>query len=247
MIRILAIIPVWRRPEITRACLHSLALVQRKHEREITGVIGISPGDPYLDHYTLGNGVVMVPNRPLGRKHNLMVLAAEPFEWDYLWVLGSDTLVSPRILELYRPHLEEGVDRVGLRDIYFWDEKRLLYFPGYGGARNDSMGAGRMIARRVVEACDWALWDDEQERALDRISTIRMDARGTHERCIYQENSEHYLLEVREPMQENLTTVADLERDGHELIVRTPPPTVVAMLEGTPWAMGNDASDRSLP
>jgi hypothetical protein len=238
MIRILAIVPVWKRPELTRACLDALARVQRQHEGEIVGVIGISPGDPYLDHYTLGNGVVMVPNRPLGRKHNLLVLAAEPFEWDYLWVLGSDTLVSPRILELYRPHLEEGVDRVGLRDIWFWDAatKGLLYFPGYGAARTDSMGAGRMIARRVVEACGWELWDDHLDRALDYISTVRMDAVGTRERCIYQGGQEHYLLEVR--TEEQVTALSDF---NGQLIPHATPPGVVAMLEGTPWALGGHA------
>ncbi len=231
MASILAVVPVWQRPRVARACFESLQRVCVEGEC-IASLACVSPGDTQVPASSMW---FWTENNPLGQKHNALLRYARDVPWDYIWVLNSDSIVTPGILDLYRPLMEQGAERIGLKDLWLYDTqgKQLYYFGGYTEGRSDSLGTGRMIHRSVVEACGWELWDNQLNRGLDHISTMRMDAVGTRETLISQHGTGEYLLELR--TDEQLTSMSDWVRAG----ARPVPPgnaRVRAMLASTPWA-----------
>jgi hypothetical protein len=186
------------------------------------------------------------PNQPLAHKHNLNLRATRDLDWDYAWLLGSDTLVTPGIFTLYQPTLSQRPHWCGLRDLYFYEtaKRRFLYWPGYDQPvrgqrriRPDSVGAGRMFSRETVEHADWQLWKPHIKRGLDWNSFLRLTGMfsrpETHLRHWAEDrvsgpHTEH-LLELRTDIQ--VTNLAYFRR-----LVELPIPAPIAdLLEGTPW------------
>lgn len=116
--------------------------------------------------YQSGAIPIFHENRPLGKKWNYGLSQAKKLDWDYLQIMGSDDLMSIGAFKHYK-----DVDLNGFLDFYVFDSKTKLgaYWKGYDFLRkNETIGAGRLISREIVEACNWKLWNDDLNKGLDR-------------------------------------------------------------------------------
>jgi len=108
-------------------------------------------------------------NKPLGKKWNYGLKKAKKLDWDYLQIMGSDDLLSPGAFDLYKE-----VPFQGFLDFYVFDSisKQMAYWRGYNIFRaGETIGAGRLISRELVDKLKWKLWVDERNKGLDRELT----------------------------------------------------------------------------
>lgn len=98
---------------------------------------------PHIAHY----------NRPLGRKHNKMVLSAITFfqNYDYICLFGDDDIMSNELFELYLPFIESQIDYFGIKRSYVVDTATMN--AGYFEYSQDNKltGCGRMFSNRAIE------------------------------------------------------------------------------------------------
>jgi hypothetical protein len=121
-------------------------------------------------------GAVWTPrrNKPLGMKWNSAFQKARDFNPDAIVFCGSSDWLSDNWFSIMRPHVERhdfvGVPGCDLIDIH--NTIRGCHWAGYKGYRkereNESIGIGRMLSRRLLNAMDWTPFDPALDNSLDR-------------------------------------------------------------------------------
>lgn len=87
-------------------------------------------------------------NEYVGRKKNAGLRELMKLDWDYMLELGSDDLVHPGLLWMYRPYFQQGVNCFGINSCWFVDveTKRVALWK-----HDYAIGAGRCIKRSVFD------------------------------------------------------------------------------------------------
>ena len=112
---------------------------------------------PFAVYTTKGEGELLkeygvrslkFPNKYLGRKKNAGLKALMKLEWDYLLELGSDDLISGKLIDLYKPYWKDGEPCFGIDSCYFIESKtgQVAYW-----SHDYAIGAGRCIKRTVFD------------------------------------------------------------------------------------------------
>ena len=176
--KILAMIPVWKRPEILRLFLFSL-----NKNKDIEPLFIVSPEDPHIDEILSiipeDSYICTHRNYPFGAKKNTGYHFAKSLEWDYLMELNSDSIVNPALLDLYKPYMERGVPFFGLRNLYAVDlfTKRCIFIPNYN--TDMTYGAGQMLSRK--SAFLDKLWTNELNEGMDTNKIVHLRKAGIPE------------------------------------------------------------------
>lgn len=116
-----------------------------------------------------GFSYVEAPNMPLNEKWMVALHKAKETNPDAIVFVNSDDVMSSNYyLTSYTTMMDAGVGFLGIRDLYFMNLKdtknmgNLFYWPGYTGQRkdirNESIGAGRVFSRDMLEKVKWQLW-----------------------------------------------------------------------------------------
>lgn len=159
MVKVLIVIPVYKRPEVLQLCLIGLKKLREMVKSwVIAPVFILSPEDEHMKTNeklvkSAGFKVVYFKNLPVSDKLNAGIRYCwEHYDFDYLMNLGSDDLIHPQIEQLYAPYLEKNVHFFGINTLYFWDfnNEKVIYFDTYN--TNGSIGAARMIHKSII---DW--------------------------------------------------------------------------------------------
>lgn len=161
----LFLIPLWKRPEITRICLENLihfeqsilCIVSRTEDAELCYEMKV----PYCWH----------PNEQLGAKWNYGLKAAEELEWDYMVTLGSDDIVKASLFELYATTDQDILITDKIHFIEISTGRATLMTRG-------RIGAGRRISRRAIERCGYKLWTENRNQSLDMDSNATLVRAG---------------------------------------------------------------------
>lgn len=147
--KILMIVPVYKRPEIVRAAYDSIKRLP------VERLFIVSPEDQFLKENmkTLkSDTIVEYSNAMLGMKHNAGIkFALDNMEFDYMMNCGSDDLICPTLLDLYKPYMEAEEKFFGIDSCYFFDTLtgNTVYIMNYN--EGYPIGGGRMIHRSVIE------------------------------------------------------------------------------------------------
>lgn len=112
-------------------------------------------------------------NRYLGAKWNAAIQAAYLRNVDYVMMIGSDDVISPRIAEVYEPYISEGNPLFGIKDFYALnlETDRIKHFKGYPLEYSLPIGAGRMLGREVLDKLNGRPCIDERQRGIDTSIT----------------------------------------------------------------------------
>lgn len=172
-IRILVYLAVWKRPRVTEICFAGIERMKTHPDYSIEALAVISEEEmiPLCEKY--GVHWVIHPNTPLSNKKNFGLQKAKDFEFDYLMEIGSDDLITNDLLTHYK----------GFWGKPFFGIKDAAYIHSEDGAcrrliSKSTYGAGRMIAREVLEKMRWKLWADNKHRGLDNNSVFAMIKKG---------------------------------------------------------------------
>ena len=179
--KILIFTPIWKRPKILQEWVRSLRRLPR-HEL----LVVISPEDPYFKEiWKILPGYarfVKYENKPFGAKKNAGMEAARQLEWDYLMELNSDSIVNPRLFELYQSYMEKKVPLFGLNNLFVTDykTKKSLFIPNYN--TDMTFGSGRMLHRDALVLDK--LWVDELNDGMDTNMKSRLSKAGVNETVV---------------------------------------------------------------
>ncbi len=165
--KIQVVIPLWKRPEVTKFCFDELKklIAETKHEMRVLCVLSESEYIPVCDSY--GFNWIYADNKPLGGKINKGIKRALEFKgWDYLMMMNSDDVVKPELLDKwYKSFFESeekffGISKVTYVNFYTNEAREIDY-------ELSVLGIGKCIRRDVVEKLGGNLYPQELNRCLD--------------------------------------------------------------------------------
>lgn len=111
------------------------------------------------------------PNKPLGSKMNATITEAMKREYTHVICVGSDDLLSQELIDEYVSIIKKGYHFIGVTDFYFYDlqSSKATYWGGYRELyrRNHTVGAGRVLSRKLIESWNGVVWDDMHPEHLD--------------------------------------------------------------------------------
>ena len=164
---------MWKRPEVFEIFgkhyqNSGIDVIVAGSEGEQSKKLAESFGFTYLEQ----------PNSPLGRKMNSTIVNGLKSGYTHFICVGSDDLLSFELLEYYKSLMQSGYDFIGLRDFYFYDieTKKAAYWGGYQEyeRKDNSVGAGRVLSRRLIESWGGTVWDNHRTKYLDKSMQSRL-------------------------------------------------------------------------
>lgn len=138
-------------------------------------------------------------NIPLSTKWNNGISYFEDKNVDAVLILGSDNFVSYEIIKIYKEAiLDENIDILGFKDIYYWNDNRGYYFGGYtNNRRGEPIGAGRLLKKSALKVMSWKPWDVRKSKGLDRALNNRIKKLGLNQHVLELGQKEGWILDVK--------------------------------------------------
>ena len=171
--KILILLPIWGRKNITRVCLDSLKELQKSYNIEVLCVV--SEVWAKIDAFERGFKYVQVSNDDLGVKMNTGVKESLKYDYDYLMNLGSDDIINERLFDVYKDSFDKGLEMFGITKATFIDiESKRVKDCDYKAM----IGAGRCIAKSrilkdVIVDGESIMYDKGIKRGLDFNSMFK--------------------------------------------------------------------------
>lgn len=187
--RVSVLTGVWERHDVARIMYEGLAAFSRAAAGSGWEIRHVVVGSSDEEHRAMaaehGAEYIDHPNQPLGRKWNAgMRHIVAGGDFDYLMLLGSDDVLSPKLIGPYTQAMEQGLTFFGLPDMYALDLGRGkgTYFPGYQPPyQTMAIGAGRMHSRQALEQVSGNFYSPWVNRGLDTSSRARIIWHGATE------------------------------------------------------------------
>lgn len=174
--KISIITAVWKRPQVFEMFAKGIKALNVDIRVIVAGSEGETSRKMVESH---GFEYIEVANSPLSNKMNAASLAAKGS--DYVICMGSDDVIQPILMQQYLLWMGQGYDFIGSTDYYFYDlkTKKAAYWGGYinRGRRGETVGAGRIFSKKLMNRCDWKLWSDGVDKGLDSTSKLNIKGR----------------------------------------------------------------------
>jgi hypothetical protein len=144
------VIPLWKRPEVTRFCFEQLQETIKAIPYDVNVLCVISEPEYGLMCDSFGFNFIHYKNDTVGEKINAGIkYALQNYQWDYIMMMNSDSVVKPELFEVYKPLMEAkekffGVNRVTFVNFYTDEAVDFTY-------EFSLIGPAKMIHRSVVQ------------------------------------------------------------------------------------------------
>jgi hypothetical protein len=166
-LKIQIVIPLWKRPEVTKFCFAELKKLIAESKHEISVLCVISEIEYIGICKSFGFNWVAAPNNPLGAKINKGIKRAlQLSNFDYLMMMNSDDVIKTELIDnWYNPFFESrekffGISKVTYINFYTKEAREFCY-------EYSVLGIGKCIRRDVVEQMDGNLYRSELNKCLD--------------------------------------------------------------------------------
>jgi len=164
---------MWKRPEVFEIFGNhykelGIDIIVVGSEGETSKKLAESFGFTYLER----------PNNPLGSKMNATITEAMKRGYSHVICVGSDDLLSSELLDYYKSLMRSGYDFIGVTDFYFYEMSsgKASYWGGYKDRerKGKTVGAGRVLSRRLIESWGGTVWDNHRTKYLDKSMQSRL-------------------------------------------------------------------------
>lgn len=158
------------RPKVLELWLAQIQRLRRELDNYIPAVVVSDDADASLcNKYHVVH--ITHPNRPVTDKWNRAMRYMHSEGTDYAMILGSDDIISTEFIQNTLAQMELGIDLIGTETIYFYcgqgvDRGKLV--------RLESpvlKGIGKTVSSRILNQCNWTLWNEEKNWGMDAIAT----------------------------------------------------------------------------
>lgn len=179
--KILIYTPIYKRPEIVKLYIQSLKRLLINYDL----LVVVSPEDPFywdiIDMLPPDAYIKCHKNKPFGAKKNAGIEVAKLLDWDYMMELNSDSIVNPRIFELYESYMQKKTPFFGLNNLFAVDyyTTECIFIPSYN--EDMTFGSGRMLHRSALLD---KLWVDELNEGMDSNMRSRLLKSGVEETVV---------------------------------------------------------------
>lgn len=171
--KIQVVIPLWKRPEVTKVCFDGMVKLIAESKHEIKVLCVISEQSYIRTCHDYGFNWIYADNNPLGAKINKGIKRALESKWDYLMMMNSDDVVKTKLIdEYYQPFFD--------REEKFFGISRVTYVNFYTNEARDFdydcsvLGIAKCVRRDVVEQLKGELYASELSKFLDDNMFDRM-------------------------------------------------------------------------
>jgi hypothetical protein len=189
--RVAIVTAIWKREEVFGIfARNAVKLINSVPDMELKVFCAGSQGEHsqgMAEAY--GFDYVEVPNNPLYEKWNVAVRSAKAWRPDYVLMMGSDDVMSAKMLRRYLPSMMQRIDFIGCLDWMFYDlnSGKAIHWKGYNDneRRGKTVGAGRMLSASLLDRLQWQPWaqqvngegmDGTMMRRLGKINTYTQRA-----------------------------------------------------------------------
>lgn len=187
--RVIACLAVYGRLPLLE---HTIKRLYRKNGCEKVICSGDQPEDKKLCE-SLGAVWVHHDNRHLGGKWNLAFLKAKDYNPDAVVFVGSSDWICDDWFKLMRPYVEEhgfaGTAGCYMADVA--DSIRVCNWLGYKTCRperaDETIGIGRMLSRRLLDAIGWQPFNPVLKNSLDRSMKDNAKKKGYVDFMVHDE------------------------------------------------------------
>ena len=187
--KILLVTAIWQRHELAKVILNKyrhwdVMRLAVGSEGDSSRQVAESCGWHYFEH----------PNSPLTHKFSALFQKAKEYNPDAIMLMGSDDLISEKVLAYYRQHFDASrVALMGFKDIYFFHQQtgNAIRHKGFIGTKSPfTIGCGRIFSKPLLDLVDWKLWGDEsKERGLDITTSRILERMGIKETQVTMEEA----------------------------------------------------------
>jgi len=211
--KILILIPIYKRTEVLRICLDNLSKFINTVSWEIQVVCLMSPEDSFLKENQKsvkkhGFKAIYYKNLPLGEKMNAGIeYVMSHYEFDYLMNFGSDDLIHADIEQLYEPYLNKRYKLFGINGLYFYELStgKTIFFHNYNYI--GSIGAGRMIAYDLLKQFydqQYPLYEPKLNSGLDTSSAMSLKRMSDVVDIVAEVGNHPYIVDIKTDTNINL-------------------------------------------
>ncbi len=164
--KIRVLIPLWKRPEVTKLCFDALEdlIVQSKHEISVSCVLSEPEYIPICEER--GFNWTFELNKPVGKKINTGIKSTLKYKYDYLMIMNSDDVIKVDLIDkVYEPFFESlnpffGINKVTYVNFYTHEAREFEY-------EFSVLGIGKCINKQTVINLNGELYKNDRNQGLD--------------------------------------------------------------------------------
>jgi len=159
--------------------------------------------------YNAGWTTIQCSNEWLGTKWNNAIEYAWEDGCDYIFIIGSDDIVSDELIDLYHPLIQLDEPMFGIEKLYFLqlDRDVIKEFTGYTYKKQMALGAAKMISKKALSKVGGRPAKDLIKRGLDTSILVNLRQHGYNDYIV--ETNKFLILDMK--TKDNLTRWEDLK------------------------------------
>jgi hypothetical protein len=161
------------RPQVLQMWLSQIARIRTTLDTYFPAVVTSGEEDRaiceqyHVQHCTM-------PNKPVTRKWNRSLKYLKDIGADYIMILGSDDFISAELVQNTVAQMDKGIDVIGINTLHFYcaqgvDKGKLSRMERPKGS--PLLGVAKTVSSRVLDQCDWKLWNEDKNWGMDSIAT----------------------------------------------------------------------------
>jgi len=113
------------------------------------------------------------PNNPVSHKHNKVFEVCKNKNVDGVVYVGSDDIIDEVFFFEYIKSIENGIDFLGFKDVYFLTKDSLGFWGGYEKSTSrydEPIGPGKFYSKKLLDKLNWSPWGNEaKDKGLDSL------------------------------------------------------------------------------
>ncbi len=159
-------IPLWKRPEVTKFCFEKLVRMITESKHEISVLCVISEEEYKATCEEFGFRWIWAENDPLGEKINKGIKESLSDKYDYLMMMNSDDVIDVKLIDFYYQTFFDskipffGINRVTYVNFSTLEARDFKY-------DYSVLGIGKCIRRDVVEQFKGEIYQGHRNKGLD--------------------------------------------------------------------------------
>jgi len=163
----------WKRKQLTKYYnMHNKFLMDSfENHANVVSVLVDSNGYNRESSVEYGSQYYDFPNQPLSNKFNYAMSKFKHLGMDAVMIMGTDNFIDYNMFAEYIKTVRNGYDLIGALDSYIYDSLTgsMFHFIGYTNYRfGETLGAGRVLSKKVLQMLDYRPWNNGLSRGLDR-------------------------------------------------------------------------------
>ena len=167
----IVLIAIFGRHEMVRT---NVELLKKQTKRPLIFLIVSTKEDWNLANSLDADLIIWSINTPLGKKWQKGVSICKRYSPDFIIILGSDDILTLKYIETAEKYVNQGYELVSLKDWCIYNtENNKLYNCKY--KRSKSIGAGRIISKKILDRINWKLFPIDKNKTLDYYSMLNLE------------------------------------------------------------------------